>query len=136
MICLLDFLIALCFLLINLYSNKQTRDQALSRLKSKIELMYLTNGYKKVVVVPHSMGAIYFLHFMKWVESPPPMGGGGGPDWCSKHIKAVMNIGATFLGVPKVVGNLLSAESKDVACIRLVNAEYTNPTGFLLYSSW
>lgn len=102
------------------------RDQALSRLKSKIELMYLTNGRKKVVVVPHSMGVIYFLHFLKWVEAPPPMGGGGGPDWCNKHIKAVMNIGPAFLGVPKAVGNLLSAESKDVAFIRLV---------FLLFAS-
>ncbi|KAL3828527.1 hypothetical protein ACJIZ3_017329 [Penstemon smallii] len=100
------------------FQNTETRDQSLSRLKSKIELMYVTNGYKKVVVVPHSMGVIYFLHFMKWVESPPPMGGGGGPDWCSKHIKAIMNIGPAFLGVPKTVGNILSAESKDVAFIR------------------
>lgn len=98
----------------------QTRDQALSRLKSKIELMYLTNGRKKVVVVPHSMGVIYFLHFMKWVEAPTPMGGGGGADWCDKHIKAIMNIGPAFLGVPKAVGNLISAETKDVAFIRFV----------------
>ncbi|KAK4409028.1 putative phospholipid:diacylglycerol acyltransferase 2 [Sesamum angolense] len=80
--------------------------------------MYATNGYKKVVVVPHSMGVLYFLHFMKWVEAPPPMGGGGGPDWCTKHIKSIMNIGPAFLGVPKAVGNILSAESKDVAFIR------------------
>ncbi|KAL6566900.1 putative phospholipid:diacylglycerol acyltransferase 2 [Orobanche minor] len=100
------------------FQNTEVRDQTLSRLKSKIELMYVTNGYKKVVVVPHSMGVIYFLHFMKWVEAPPPMGGGGGPDWCAKHIKSVMNIGPAFLGVPKAVGNVLSAESKDVAFIR------------------
>ncbi|KAK4492234.1 hypothetical protein RD792_003034 [Penstemon davidsonii] len=100
------------------FQNTETRDQSLSRLKSKIELMYITNGYKKVVVVPHSMGVIYFLHFMKWVETPPPMGGGGGSNWCSKHIKAIMNIGPAFLGVPKAVGNMLSAESKDVAFIR------------------
>ncbi|KAK2975988.1 hypothetical protein RJ640_000100 [Escallonia rubra] len=62
-----------------IHSGGHIRDQALSRLKSKIELMYVTNGNKKVVVVPHSMGVIYFLHFLKWVESPPPMGGGGGP---------------------------------------------------------
>ncbi|CAI9105518.1 OLC1v1004450C1 [Oldenlandia corymbosa var. corymbosa] len=100
------------------FQNTEVRDQALSRLKSKIELMYLTNGRRKVVVVPHSMGVIYFLHFLKWVETPTPMGGGGGPDWCNKHIKAVMNIGPAFLGVPKTVGNLLSAESKDVALVR------------------
>lgn len=84
--------------------------------------MYVTNGYKKVVVVPHSMGVLYFLHFMKWVESSPPMGGGGGPDWCAKHIKAVMNIGPAFLGVPKAVSNIFSAEGKDVAFVRLVFA--------------
>ncbi|GFP95379.1 putative phospholipid:diacylglycerol acyltransferase 2 [Phtheirospermum japonicum] len=107
-------------ILVDIYSLsvEQVRDQTLSRLKSKIELMYMTNGNKKVVVVPHSMGVIYFLHFMKWVEAPPPMGGGGGPDWCAKHIKSIMNIGPAFLGVPKAVSNVLSAESKDVAFIR------------------
>ncbi|XP_027106777.2 putative phospholipid:diacylglycerol acyltransferase 2 [Coffea arabica] len=100
------------------FQNTEIRDQTLSRLKSQIELMYLTNGRKKVVVVPHSMGVIYFLHFLKWVEAPPPMGGGGGPDWCNKHVKAIMNIGPAFLGVPKAVGSLLSAESKDVAFLR------------------
>ncbi|KAA8550250.1 hypothetical protein F0562_001934 [Nyssa sinensis] len=100
------------------FQNTENRDHALSKLKSKIELLYVTNGYKKVVVVPHSMGVIYFLHFLKWVESPPPMGGGGGSGWCSKHIKAVMNIGPAFLGVPKTVSSMLSAEAKDIAFIR------------------
>ncbi|XP_065866789.1 putative phospholipid:diacylglycerol acyltransferase 2 isoform X2 [Euphorbia lathyris] len=100
------------------FQNTEIRDQALSRLKSKIELMYVTNGYKKVVVVPHSMGVVYFLHFLKWVETPPPVGGGGGPGWCNKYIKSIMNIGPTFLGVPKTISNLLSAEGKDVAFIR------------------
>ncbi|KAF2300724.1 hypothetical protein GH714_015335 [Hevea brasiliensis] len=54
----------------------EIRDQALSKLKSVIELMYVTNGYKKVIAVPHSMGSMYFLHFLKWIETPPPMGGG------------------------------------------------------------
>uniref|UniRef100_A0A7N0VA29 phospholipid:diacylglycerol acyltransferase n=1 Tax=Kalanchoe fedtschenkoi TaxID=63787 RepID=A0A7N0VA29_KALFE len=103
------------------FQNTETRDQSLSRLKSKIELLYQTNGYKKVVVVPHSMGVIYFLHFMKWVEAPPPIGGGGGPGWCAKHIKSVMNIGPAFLGVPKVVSNLFSAEGKDVAYVRAMD---------------
>ncbi|XP_057956528.1 putative phospholipid:diacylglycerol acyltransferase 2 isoform X2 [Malania oleifera] len=100
------------------FQNTEIRDQALSRLKSEIELMFVTNGHKKVVVVPHSMGVIYFLHFLKWVESPPPMGGGGGPGWCAKHIKAIMNIGPAFLGVPKAVSNILSTEGKDIAFIR------------------
>ncbi|KAG7559114.1 Alpha/Beta hydrolase fold [Arabidopsis thaliana x Arabidopsis arenosa] len=100
------------------FHNTEVRDQSLSRLKSKIELMYATNGYNKVVVVPHSVGAIYFLHFLKWVETPLPDGGGGGPGWCAKHIKAVVNIGPAFLGVPKAVSNLLSAEGKDIAFAR------------------
>lgn len=94
------------------------RDQTLSRIKSNIELMVSTNGGKKVVVIPHSMGVLYFLHFMKWVEAPKPMGGGGGSDWCARHIKAVMNIGGPFLGVPKAVAGLFSAEAKDVAFAR------------------
>ncbi|KAI3520575.1 hypothetical protein L1887_10025 [Cichorium endivia] len=102
------------------FQNTEVRDQALSRLKINIELMYITNGNKKVVVVPHSMGVIYFLHFLKWVEAPPPMGGGGGPGWCDKHIQAIMNIGPAFLGVPKAVSGMLSAEGKDIASIRAV----------------
>ncbi|GAB4853748.1 Phospholipid:diacylglycerol acyltransferase 1 [Ancistrocladus abbreviatus] len=100
------------------FQNTEVRDQTLSRIKSNIELMVATNGGNKVVVVPHSMGVLYFLHFMKWVEAPAPMGGGGGSDWCAKHIKAVMNIGGPFLGVPKAVSGLFSAEAKDIAVAR------------------
>ncbi|KAH7519030.1 hypothetical protein JRO89_XSUnG0149500 [Xanthoceras sorbifolium] len=82
--------------------------------------MVATNGGKKAVIIPHSMGVLYFLHFMKWVEAPAPMGGGGGPDWCSTHIKAVMNIGGPFFGVPKAVGGLFSAEAKDIAVARAI----------------
>lgn len=95
----------------------QVRDQTLSRIKSNIELMVATSA-KKAVIIPHSMGVLYFLHFMKWVEAPAPMGGGGGSDWCAKHIKAVMNIGGPFLGVPKAVPGLFSAEAKDIATAR------------------
>ncbi|KAE9593157.1 putative transferase [Lupinus albus] len=104
------------------FQNTEIRDQVLSRLKSTIELMFATNGYKKVVVVPQAMGATYFLHFLKWVETPPPMGGGGGLGWCDKHIKAIMNINPTFLGVPKAVNNIFSAEDNNVAFVRLVLA--------------
>jgi phospholipid:diacylglycerol acyltransferase len=101
------------------FVSEQVRDKTLSRIKSNIELMVSTNGGNKVVVIPHSMGVPYFLHFMKWVEASGPMGGGGGPDWCAKHIKAVVNIGGPFLGVPKAVAGLFSAEAKDVAVARL-----------------
>ncbi|KAL3528597.1 hypothetical protein ACH5RR_007919 [Cinchona calisaya] len=100
------------------FQNTEVRDQTLSRIKSNIELMVASNGGKKAVVVPHSMGVLYFLHFMKWVEAPAPMGGGGGPDWCAKHIKAVMNIGGPFLGVPKAVSGLFSSEARDIAVAR------------------
>ncbi|KAF5744804.1 hypothetical protein HS088_TW07G00384 [Tripterygium wilfordii] len=100
------------------FQNTETRDRTLSRLKSKIEFMYESNGYKKVVVLPHSMGVIYFLHFLKWVETPSPMGGGGGLGWCAKHIKAIMNIGPAFLGVPKAVSKMFSAEGGDLALVR------------------
>ncbi|KAK9280828.1 hypothetical protein L1049_003717 [Liquidambar formosana] len=102
------------------FENTEVRDQTLSRIKSNIELLVATNGGKKAVIIPHSMGALYFLHFMKWVEAPAPMGGGGGSDWCSKHIKAVMNIGGPFLGVPKAVSGLFSAEAKDIAVARAI----------------
>jgi len=102
----------------NIEYHLQVRDQTLSRIKSNIELMVATNGGNRVVVIPHSMGVLYFLHFMKWVEAPPPMGGGGGPNWCEKHIKAVLNIGGPFLGVPKAVAGLFSSEAKDVAVAR------------------
>ncbi|KAG9457711.1 hypothetical protein H6P81_002219 [Aristolochia fimbriata] len=100
------------------FQNTEVRDQTMSRIKSNIELLVATNGGKKVVVIPHSMGVLYFLHFMKWVEAPTPMGGGGGSDWCARHIKAVMNIGGPFLGVPKAVAGLFSAEARDVAVAR------------------
>ncbi|KAI9122991.1 hypothetical protein K1719_005880 [Acacia pycnantha] len=102
------------------FQNTEVRDQTLSRMKSNIELMVATNGGKKVVVVPHSMGVLYFLHFTKWVEALAPMGGGGGSDWCAKHIKAVMNIGGPFLGVPKSVAGLFSIEARDIAAVRSI----------------
>ncbi|KAH7306478.1 hypothetical protein KP509_22G014900 [Ceratopteris richardii] len=102
------------------FQNTEVRDKTLSRLKSNIELLVRTNNGQKVVAVPHSMGTLYFLHFMKWVEAPAPMGGGGGPDWCAKHIKAVMNIAGPLLGVPKAVSGLFSAEAKDIAVARAI----------------
>ncbi|GJZ38616.1 phospholipid:diacylglycerol acyltransferase 1 [Tanacetum coccineum] len=100
------------------FQNTEVRERTLSRLKRNIEMMVEINGGEKAVIIPHSMGVRYFLHFMKWVEAPAPMGGGGGSDWCAKHIKAVMNIGGPLLGAPKALAGLFSAEAKDIAFAR------------------
>lgn len=101
------------------FQNTEVRDQSLTRLKNQIESMVQTSGYK-AVVIPHSMGSLYFLHFLKWVEAPAPMGGGGGPDWVARHIRATMNIAGPFLGVPKAFAGLFSAEAKDIAVARAI----------------
>ncbi|GAA0169092.1 acyltransferase [Lithospermum erythrorhizon] len=101
------------------FQNTQVPDQTLTTIKSNIEVMVATSG-KKVVVIPHAMGALYFLHFMKWVEAPAPMGGGVGSNWCARHVKAVMNIGGPFLGLPKAVAGLFSAEGRDIAVARAI----------------
>ncbi|XP_054822750.1 phospholipid:diacylglycerol acyltransferase 1-like [Prosopis cineraria] len=116
------------------FQNTEVRDQTLSRMKSNIELMVATNNGKKVVVIPHSMGVLYFLHFMKWVEAPAPMGGGGGSDWCAKHIKAVMNIGGPFLGVPKSVAGLFSIEGRDIALARAMAPGFLDKDVFGLHT--
>ncbi|KAL2611173.1 hypothetical protein R1flu_022865 [Riccia fluitans] len=100
------------------FQNTEVRDKRLTRLKNTIETLYEMNDNNKVVVVPHSMGALYFLHFMKWVEAPKPMGGGGGDQWCAKYLKAVMNVGGPFLGLTKSFAGLFSAEGKDIAVAR------------------
>ncbi|XP_039006988.1 phospholipid:diacylglycerol acyltransferase 1-like [Hibiscus syriacus] len=100
------------------FQNTEVRDQSLTRIKSDIELLVATHDGKKVVVVPHSMGVQYFLHFMKWVETPAPRGGGGGSDWCARHIKAIVNVGAPFLGSPKSIALHFSIEVRDVANLR------------------
>lgn len=97
---------------------KQVRDKTLTRLKNTIETLVLANDGNKVVAIPHSMGSLFFLHFIKWVEAPRPVGGGGGPNWVARHIRAIMNIGGPFLGVPKAFAGLFSAEAKDIAVAR------------------
>ncbi|KAJ7979275.1 Phospholipid:diacylglycerol acyltransferase 1 [Quillaja saponaria] len=84
------------------FQNTEVRDQSLSRIKSNIELMVATNDGKKVVVIPHSMGVLYFLHFMKWVEAPAPMGGGGGFRLVCQAYKSCHEYWWTLSRCPKV----------------------------------
>jgi len=101
------------------FQNTEVRDKSMTRLKNTIETMVQTSGHK-AVVIPHSMGSLYFMHFLKWVEAPKPMGGGGGSDWVARHIKATMNIAGPFLGVPKAFAGVFSAEAKDIAVARAI----------------
>ncbi|GBG81535.1 hypothetical protein CBR_g32524 [Chara braunii] len=70
------------------------------------------------------MGALMFYYFMKWVETPAPLGGGGGPTWVNDHVAACINIGPPYLGVPKAVAALLSGEMRDMAELRAMAVEY------------
>jgi len=97
------------------YYNLEIRDQFLSRLKSRIELMHKTTG-KKVVLASHSMGGSLALFFFKWVEAEPDkhgFGGGGGKDWVENHIEAWANVAGTLLGVPKAMTAFMSGEMRD-----------------------
>ena len=69
------------------------------------------------MVVPHSMGAPFFLFFLNWVSRPPPLGGGS-PDWVANHIHAVVNVAGALLGCPKAFAGVFSAEGKEVAVFR------------------
>ncbi|CAF1708178.1 unnamed protein product [Brassica napus] len=84
------------------FHNTEIRDQSLSRLKSKIELMYVTNGYKKVVVVPHSLVNLYKNH--NWGLSISFTSSNGLKHIFTKEVVVVVQV---------AISNLLSAEGKD-----------------------
>lgn len=70
------------------------------------------------------MGTTVVLHFLKWVEAPDGLGGGGGDAWVETHIESLVNIAGTLLGVPKAVSSLLSGEMRGmqrIASIRDVS---------------
>jgi phospholipid:diacylglycerol acyltransferase len=39
-----------------------------------IETTIKMNGGEKVIIVPHSMGCVFLMYFLKWVEYPAPLG--------------------------------------------------------------
>eukprot|EP00834_Sanchytrium_tribonematis_P001664 NODE_43_length_33755_cov_1.178542.p2 type:complete len:616 gc:universal NODE_43_length_33755_cov_1.178542:30277-28430(-) len=95
------------------HSQLEKRDGYFNELKSIIENKVRHTGLKAVVLT-HSMGGLVFYYFLKWVESQH--GAGSENDgWVSDHINSVVNIGAPFLGVPKLIAGVLSGEMKDTA---------------------
>ena len=97
-----------------LRSTTTSRDRFFTKTKLMLELS-LANHHKKSVIMCHSMGGNLVYYFMKWVESPK--GGGGGPTWVDKHIHAVVTLGTPYLGVPKAISTILSAEMKDTGIV-------------------
>lgn len=102
--------------------NLEARDHYFSRLKAQIELLVKTRG-EKIVSVSHSLGALVWLYFLKWVESDLSggdnpggvVGGRGGRDWVERHVHATVSIGAPHLGVPKAISMIISGEMRDTA---------------------
>lgn len=96
----------------------EERDKYFSRMKANIEMLFKVHN-KKVVMLCHSLGAMVWLYFMKWVEADPKLtggvGGNGGPEWIDKHIESFINIGGPLLGLPKSISCLISGEMKDTA---------------------
>lgn len=94
------------------YMNLEVRDKYFTKLKSYIEVAYMTTG-RKTVLVSHSMGGQVLFFFFKWVENPEH--GNGGLDWVNKHIDSWINISGCMLGTAKGLPALLSGEMKDTA---------------------
>lgn len=100
------------------FDTSEKRDHYFSRMKSNIEYLYETNQ-RKVVILCHSLGAMAWLHFMKWVEADTKetggYGGNGGKNWVDKHIESYVNIAGPLLGAPKSISCIVSGEMKDTA---------------------
>eukprot|EP00727_Mastigamoeba_balamuthi_P014135 m51a1_g9344 putative phospholipid:diacylglycerol acyltransferase (608) ;mRNA; f:74168-76142 len=92
------------------FENNERRDRAFTRLRQAVEMMVELRGHK-AVFVPHSMGAVWSLHFFNWVSQPE----NGGQQWIDKHVHAVANVGGALLGTPKALTALMSGEMKDTA---------------------
>lgn len=100
--------------------NLETRDRYFTRLKSQIEIMYSSQGGRKVVIIGHSLGSQVWLYFQKWVEADPKrardqIGGGGSVEWIDKHIESFVNLAGPLLGAPKSISTILSGETRDTA---------------------
>ena len=68
------------------------------RLKGLIEDTYIKNGYKPVMLITHSMGSPYTLHFLHSVSK----------EWKVKYIKAWTSISGAFAGSVMAVQGFIS----------------------------
>ena len=67
-------------------------------MKTKIEMMFSTNGKKRITIVAHSYGGVVMLYFLRnEVEQK----------WKHKYIKAFIPLGSPFGGATKIVGALV-----------------------------
>lgn len=94
------------------FDTMEKRDRYFSRMKSTVEYLY-ESQQKKVVILCHSLGAMAWLHFMKWVEAG--IGGNGGKEWVDKYIESYVNIAGPLLGAPKSISCIVSGEMRDTA---------------------
>ncbi|KAG0183577.1 hypothetical protein DFQ29_000002 [Apophysomyces sp. BC1021] len=92
------------------FSNLEVRDLYFTRMKNTMELSTRTTG-RKTVVLSHSMGAVIFPYFLKWVESP--LGGNGGSSWAEDYVETFVNIAGPMMGAPKALTAMLSGETRD-----------------------
>ncbi|KAJ3108074.1 hypothetical protein HDU97_002309 [Phlyctochytrium planicorne] len=103
--------------------NLEARDLFFTKLKTNIELAYLTkmnssdpsSDQNRIVIVSHSMGSVLTHYFLQWVESD--LGGKGGKGWVDKYLKTWVNIAGPLLGSPKTLPSVLTGELRDTVTL-------------------
>lgn len=115
----------------------EQRDQYFTKLTTQIESLVNANG--KVVIVGHSMAALYITYFIKWVESRK--GGNRSANWVNEHIQSIVHIGGAFLGVPKTLSAWLSGEMRDTAQLGALEGifmknQFSAATRRALFRTW
>eukprot|EP01101_Sappina_pedata_P000742 TRINITY_DN10932_c0_g1_i1.p1 TRINITY_DN10932_c0_g1~~TRINITY_DN10932_c0_g1_i1.p1 ORF type:complete len:705 (-),score=283.23 TRINITY_DN10932_c0_g1_i1:54-2168(-) len=93
----------------------QKRDFYFTKVKAAAEVLYESNLDRKIVFASHSMGAITLHYFLRWVENKEP-------GWCDKYVQASINVGPAYLGAPKALSFLTSAEVRDTAQLGAVES--------------
>ena len=95
----------------------ERRDGYFTRLKHSVETLVEIHGVP-VALLAHSYGDQLVRYFLNWVETTKAEGGGGGgPDWTSRHVGVYVDIAGPMLGIPKTIPSLLSGEMRDTAIL-------------------